>query len=253
MSNYVSIKCLVMKVSSILLACMLICTQGAFALFGPPPLTEEDGKMTIRLGCEWMAAYQTHYIYRGEDFGANVAEMQLAGGVAISNNWNLNGQIFGVSHLDDGNYSQWSVTAAAHYFVTDECVIGPSVTGQFYTNSPFRSGVEPGFLLIWNPNLDWSFNSQISYDTGQKGAYFENSVTWQPLIMENVAWATTASVGVGFHYQDKTGMRELMLKTGPLIGINAYWRVRPYVGFYHGEGKKSFNKTVVGAVLSISF
>lgn len=220
---------------------------------GPPPLTEVDGRSPIRMGSELLGGYRSHYVYRGERFGANSIEAQIAGGLSLSDQWMLNGEFFSVRNWQGRHFSQTTLRAEAQCYVADECTLGLFLNGQWYDSSPMRNGTEPGVVLRWNPKPDWAFKASVLYDTGQEGMYSEWALTWQPLILDSVAMVNTVSVGFSREYLGRTGLKDVMVRTGFRWAVSNNLRLEPFIGMYCGYGRDDFKKVVLGLWCSFSF
>lgn len=239
-----------MRLFSLILCCMALTARG---YDGPPPLTEVDGRSPIRMGGELLGGYRTHYIYRGERMGANSVEGQLSGGVSLSDSWALNGELFSIRNWQGRNFSQVSLHGEFQYYLADECTAGLFVNGQWFDSSPLKSGTEPGVALRWNPRPEWSFRGSLLYDSGQEGFYTEWAATWQPLLFDFLAMVNTVSVGFSQDYLGRSGLKEVMARTGFLWGVSSSLRVEPFIGLYCGYGRDDFKKVVLGLWCSYAF
>lgn len=240
-----------MKLHGLFLCCCAVSAAAGYD--GPPPLTENDGRAPIRMGAELMTGYRSDYVYRGERFGANALEGQISGGLSLSDNWALSGEMFAIRNWQGSKFRQDSLHGELQHYLTDECTLGLFVNGQWYDFSPMRNGVEPGLSLRWNPKPAWSFGGSLLYDTGQKGMYSEWSVTWQPLLTETLALSNTVSVGFAQDYLGRSGLKELVFRSGLLWSVSSNFRLEPFAGLYCGYGRDEFQKVVVGLWCSYSF
>lgn len=240
----------VMRLFAMILCCAALAAQG---YEGPPPLTEMDGRSPIRMGGELLGGYRSHYVYRVEKLGNNSVEGQLSGGFSLSNSWAVSGELFSVRNWQGRNFKQTSLHGELQYYLADECTAGLFLNGQWYDSCPLKSGSEPGLALRWNPSRDWSFRGSLLYDSGQDGLYSEWAATWQPLLSESVAMVNTVSLGFSQDYLGRTGLKEVMVRTGFLWGASTGLRVEPFIGLYCGYGRDDFKKVVLGLWCSYAF
>ncbi len=227
--------------------------QAAFAMDGPPSLSDLTAGESYRLGIEALTGYRSHYIYRGERMGENTAEVQLATGIAVSNDWLANAEVFYARNWEHNNFWQTSLRGELLYYLTDECTAGALLGCQWFEGAAFRNGLEMGGAVHWNPSLDWALSGAVSYDTGQTGMMAECAVCWQPLICERVAMVNKVSAGFAYEYLGHNGLKELMFRTGLRWAVTENLRLEPFVGYYCGFGKEEFHKPVIGAWVSYSF
>ncbi len=154
----------------------------------------------------------------------------------------MSGELFPYATGRGGNFKQTSLHGELQYYLADECTAGLFLNGQWYDSCPLKSGSEPGLALRWNPSRDWSFRGSLLYDSGQDGLYSEWAATWQPLLSESVAMVNTVSLGFSQDYLGRTGLKEVMVRTGFLWGASTGLRVEPFIGLYCGYGRDDFKK-----------
>lgn len=217
---------------------------------GPVPLSDVTRRSPIQLGAQLMTGYRSNYIFRGEELGRSVIEGQIASAIALSNDWALAGEADFLRGFEQGHFSQTTLYGELQYYVGDECTIGPSFAYQGYSDSYFKSGVEPGLAWRWNPVPDWSFSAAGVYDTGQEGFYGNAAISWQPLITDNIAWQTTAVFGASSDYMGSSGPSDLLLRTGWLIRMGASFRLQPFVGVNFSFGNRNEKKLIGGVWFS---
>lgn len=214
---------------------------------GPVPLSDVTRRAPIQLGVQFMTGYRTNYVFRGVEAGEQAVEGQIASSIAVSNDMALAGEVNYVRAFKDGHFSQTTLYGELQYYIGKEATLGPSMGAQFYGDSVFRNGIEPGIVWRWNPELDWSFSASGLYDTGQKGFYGNVAVTWQPLITETTAWETSVVLGSAARYLDSDGPSDLMLRTGWLIRIGPSFRLHPFIAVTFGIGDRD-ERVLTGGV-----
>lgn len=227
-----------------LLVCVMASSSSGYQ--GTPALSEEMRRSPIHLGVQLMTGVRTDSIWRGREIAHQVLESQIASSFALNNDWALSGE-FDYNHgFSSRETSHATLYSELQYYLGEEMTVGPLAAGQWFNNCVFRNGMDLGGVWRWNPTRDWETQVQCLYDTGQEGWYSQIAVTWQPLISESTAWQSTIALGGVKDYFGTSGANEVMLRTGFLIRMGAYFRLQPFIAYSWGVGNENTRRLYGG-------
>ncbi len=230
--------------------CTILSLAQAYEGPAPKEVAEQGG---IYVGIEALMGYRSDYVYRGEYVAESSMEIQISGGVALDDDWYVQGELFYLNECEASPFRQTQILGELNYYLNAESTIGYYVSGQEFDRTTLESGIEQGVIWRWNPSLDWGIKAKIVYDSGQEGTYAKIQASYMPLIVENIAWVNCAQVACAINYADTDGIKELMLRTGLSWAVNESWKIEPYVAWYYGVGRDDFSQFCAGFWLSYSF
>ena len=225
-----------MKLKSFALTSTSVLVTAFYATAGEPAATiapapapaPSGGSLFDEVGISLSAGWDSHYMFRGVNFGENLVWTDVSLAVPVTDALELNVGAWYASLADD-DYTELDLYAGLTYNVTDSLSVGVGYTWYDYIRSD-EDVNEIGATIGYSVSgVDLS--AGYYYDDATDGHYYEVGAGYSIAVSDGVSLNPGVIVGFGDDYYGVNGGNHVALTLGLSLQLTEAASLNPYVAY----------------------
>ena len=194
----------------------------------PAPPTPSSGGLFDEIGAELSLGYDTHYMFRGVNFGEHLIWSDLNVTLPLAEAVELNVGAWYASLAQD-DYTELNLYAGLSYSVTDSFSVGLGYTWYYFPRTEDdinEIGASLSYAVTDSLGLEFGYY----YDFETEGSYFELGSSYEIALTDAISLVPGAAVAFGDDYYGVSGGSHVGLTLALPIQLTESASLTPYVG-----------------------